>query len=195
MHTLNDFTADVVARAGAGDREAFGLIYDRLERPIYSYTYRMLGDAHDAYDITADAFVRLWGALPRATPDTSVSALTFRIATNLCLDLFRRRARLRWLPWDAAKHDHLRPAPEADDPAWSAETREAVAAVRAALARLCPRDRALLLLHDGEGLSCREVGEALGLSHSAVKSARHRAKERLRAAYGAAGPGRMEVVA
>ena len=96
-----------VERARRGDADAFEALVRRYERQIYSFTYRMLGDADDAADLTQESFVKAYRALPRARPDTNVSAWLHRIAANACLDVLRRRQRLRWLPWNGARHDHL----------------------------------------------------------------------------------------
>ena len=183
MHTLNELTADVVARAKAGDQAAFEAIFDRFERQIHSFIYRMMGDADDACDLTQDCFVRAYKALGRTSDDLNVSAWLHRIAANACLDVLRRRQRLRWLPWEAPKHDHLLVSAPLDDPERSAISREAQVTVQAVLAAMSHRHRAGLVLREHEGLSCEEIGEVMGLSRSAVKSMLFRAREEFRRVY------------
>jgi RNA polymerase sigma-70 factor (ECF subfamily) len=122
-----------------------------------------------------------------ATRDgTNLSAWLHRIAANACLDVLRRRQRLRWLPWDGPKHDHLLWSDPADDPERAAVGAEARAAVRRALAGVSPRHQRALTLRAYDGLSCAEIGAAMGLSRAAVKSLLFRACLELRAVYAAA---------
>src|SRR5262245_54553768 len=175
--TLDARSADVALahRARAGDADAFAALIARHERPIYSFIYRMMGNADDARDLTQECFVKAYQALPRARPDTNISAWLHRIASNACLDVLRRRQRLRWLPWDGPKHDHLRPCGPADEPERAALGQETRVIVQRVLDRMTHRHRLGLILREYEGLSCAEFGAVMGLSRSAVKSLLYRA--------------------
>jgi RNA polymerase sigma-70 factor (ECF subfamily) len=180
-------TADEAAwvqRAKQGDQAAFEAIFQRYERQIYSFIYRMMGDADDAYDLTQDCFVKAFRALGRTSEDLNVSAWLHRIASNACLDVLRRRQRLRWLPWDAPKHDHLLISTPIDDPERSAISQETRVTVQRVLDRMSHRHRLALILREYEGLSCEEIGDVMGLSRSAVKSMLFRAREEFRRVYG-----------
>jgi RNA polymerase sigma-70 factor (ECF subfamily) len=172
-----------VERAKQGDQAAFEAILQRYERQIYSFIYRMMGDPDDAYDLTQDCFIKAYKALGRTSDDLNVSAWLHRIASNACLDVLRRRQRLRWLPWEAPKHDHLLLSTPLDDPERSAISQETRASVQRALIRMSHRHRTALILREYEGLSCEEIGEVMGLSRSAVKSMLFRAREEFRRVY------------
>jgi len=172
-----------VERAKAGDQAAFEAIFQRYERQIYSFIYRMMGDADDAYDLTQDCFVKAYKALGRTSDDLNVSAWLHRIASNACLDVLRRRQRLRWLPWEGPKHDHLLVSTPIDDPERSAISQETRLTVQRVLAKMSHRHRLALILREYEGLSCEEIGEVMGLSRSAVKSMLFRAREEFRRVY------------
>lgn len=172
-----------VERAKQGDQTAFEAIFQRYERQIYSFIYRMMGDPDDAYDLTQDCFIKAFKALARTSDDLNVSAWLHRIASNACLDVLRRRQRLRWLPWEAPKHDHLLLSTPVDDPERSAISQETRAAVQQVLNRMSHRHRTALILREYEGLSCEEIGQVMGLSRSAVKSMLFRAREEFRRVY------------
>jgi RNA polymerase sigma-70 factor (ECF subfamily) len=172
-----------VERAKQGDQAAFEAIFQRYERQIYSFIYRMMGDPDDAYDLTQDCFIKAYRALGRTSEDLNVSAWLHRIASNACLDVLRRRQRLRWLPWDAPKHDHLLISTPLDDPERSAISQETRVTVQLVLERMSHRHRLALILREYEGLSCEEIGEVMGLSRSAVKSMLFRAREEFRRVY------------
>ncbi|HUG16268.1 MAG TPA: sigma-70 family RNA polymerase sigma factor [Thermomicrobiales bacterium] len=172
-----------VSRAKAGDQAAFEQIVFRYERQIYSFVYRMMGDPDDASDLTQDCFVRAYRGLGSTNADLNVSAWLHRIASNACLDILRRRKRIRWLPWDNMKHEHLLGGGELDDPERRTFARETSSAVQETLMRMSPRNRAALIMREYEGLSCEEIGDALGLSRSAVKSVLFRGREEFRRLY------------
>lgn len=179
-HLINDDLALVVARAKAGDQAAYTALYEHFEPIIYAFAYRMMGDPDDATDMTQDTFAKAYQALGRTSDDLNVSAWLHRIASNACLDVLRRRQRLRWLPWEGPKHDHLLVSTPIDDPERSAISQETRVTVRRVLAKMRPRHRAALILLEYEGLSCEEIGEVMGLSRSAVKSMLFRAREEFR---------------
>ncbi len=174
-----------VSRAKAGDQAAFEAIVQRYERQIYNFIYRMMGDPDDAYDLTQDCFVRAYRSLGNTNAELNVSAWLHRIASNACLDVLRRRKRIRWLPWDNAKHEHLLEDGGVDDPERNLVAGETTTAVQATLNRMTPRNRAALVMREYEGLSCEEIGDILGLSRSAVKSVLFRGREEFRKLYDA----------
>jgi RNA polymerase sigma-70 factor (ECF subfamily) len=171
---------ELVTRARAGDADAFTAIYDQYRGDIYSLAYRLMADADDAHDMTQDTFASAHQAIGRTAEELNISAWLHRIATNKCLDVLRRRQRLRWLPWEGPKHDHLLLGPRADDPEDATISHETRVAVLRALQAMTPRHRRALILREFDGLDCTEIGEVMGLSRSAVKSMLFRAREEFR---------------
>jgi RNA polymerase sigma-70 factor (ECF subfamily) len=174
--------ASWVARAKAGDQAAFAELFARYERRIYAFVYRMMGDADDAFDLTQETFLKAFRALGRTDAELNVNAWLHRIASNACMDVLRRRQRLRWLPWDGAKHERASSRREDDpeDTLLGDETQRAVARV---LQAMSPRNRQALILREYEGLSYQEIAAVVGLSIPAVKSLLHRARQELRERY------------
>jgi RNA polymerase sigma-70 factor, ECF subfamily len=172
-----------VSQAKAGDQAAFEQLVYRYERQIYSFVYRMMGDADDAYDLTQDCFVRAYRSIGSTNNDLNVSAWLHRIASNACLDVLRRRKRIRWMPWDNTKHEHLLDDSGIDDPERATVALETSSAVQETLNKMSPRNRAALIMREYEGMSCEEIGEILGLSRSAVKSVLFRGREEFRKLY------------
>ncbi len=175
-----------VSRAKAGDQAAFEAIVQRYERQIYNFIYRMMGDPDDAYDLTQDCFVRAYRSLGSTNAELNISAWLHRIASNACLDVLRRRKRIRWLPWDNTKHEHLLEDGGVDDPERNVVAHETTSSVQSTLNKMSPRNRAALVLREYEGLSCEEIGDILGMSRSAVKSVLFRGREEFRKLYIAA---------
>lgn len=170
-----------IERAKSGDGAAFEALMLRYERQIYSYIYRMMGgNADDAQELTQDTFMKAFVALGRIAGDLNVSAWLHRIASNNCLDQLRRRQRVRWNPWESAKHDHLLHGSAGENPERSIMRREVEDAVQAVLDRMSARNRQALLLREYEGLSCDDIGVIMGTSRSATKSVLFRAREEFR---------------
>ncbi len=173
----------LVSQAKAGDQAAFGELVERYQRPIYAFTYRMMGNHEDAADLTQECFVRAYRSLGRTNSELNVSAWLHRIASNACLDVLRRRKRLRWLPWDGHKHEHLLDSHPSDDPERMAVAAENTSDVQLILNRMSDRNRLALTLREYDGLSTHEIGEIMGISRSAVKSVLFRAREEFRRHY------------
>ncbi|HET7036707.1 MAG TPA: sigma-70 family RNA polymerase sigma factor [Thermomicrobiaceae bacterium] len=172
-----------VDRAKEGDQAAFEAIFQRYERQIYGFIYRMMGNPEDASDLTQECFIRAYKALPQTSVDLNVSAWLHRIASNACLDVLRRRQRIRWLPWEAHKHEHLLHGKPIDDPERTALSSETQVLVQRILNQMSPRNRMALVLREYEGMSCEDIGEIMGLSRSAVKSVLFRGREEFRKLY------------
>lgn len=173
----------LVNLARAGSDVAFEALVQRYERQIYAVTYYMMGDPDDAFDLTQECFIRAYKNLSRTNPELNISAWLHRIASNACLDVLRRRKRIRWQPWDSGKHERFLEAGPVDDPEQVVLASENSDDVQQVLARMIPRNRLALVLREHDGLSVREIGEVMGLSGSAVKSVLFRGREEFRRIY------------
>ena len=174
-----------VSRAREGDTAAFEAIYNRYERRIYAFVYRLMSNAEDAYDLTQDTFVKAYMALPRISGDAdlNLSAWLHRIASNACMDVLRRRKLIRWLPWETFDtNPAMEPAAD-DDPVGEYNQVETTGEVQAVLGKLTPKHRMALVLKEYQGMSCDEIGEVMGASRSAIKSLLFRAREEFRQVY------------
>lgn len=154
------------------DEEAFGRFYQRTSRPLWAYLSRVSGDPQLADDLLQEAYYRLLKSDRPFESDDHRRAYLFRIATNLVLDT-RRRPRLDVadLPGDSDAA-----APRSPD---SPEQVQRRADLATAIARLRPRDRALLWLAYAQGASHDEIATATGLTLSSVKQLLFRARRRL----------------
>jgi RNA polymerase sigma-70 factor (ECF subfamily) len=183
------------------DDDAFRELVEAHERALRVHCYRMLGSLQDAEDQTQETLLRAWRSLDRFEARASVRSWLYRIATNACLDELDRRGR-RLLPPMLGSPSQafvpggglidetpwLEPFPDAwlevadssPGPEARYEARESIElAFVAALQRLGPRQRAVLLLRDVLGWSARDVASLLDVSVQAANSSLQRARARL----------------
>ena len=171
--------------------------FEQLTRELTGYCYRMLGSPFDAEDAVQDTMVRAWREFGRFEGRSSLRTWLHRIATNVCIDMLRKRSR-RTVPMDLqpptraegaqippprSERTWVLPVPDAKladgnaDPAEQVVSRETVRlAFVAALQRLTPRQRAALILRDVLQHSAAETAELLGTTVASANSALQRAR-------------------
>ena len=177
-HDLSDET--VLARASKGDRDAFGVLYERYVKRIYNYVYYRTGNHHDAEDLTTRVFMRAMRHIgnyqDRGVP---VSAWLYRIAHNLVANWHRDNSRRQEVPLDDVYNLKLeRQHPEAV--VVQSEEQDALLKI----IRQLPEDRQqLLILKFVEHLSNAEIGQIMSRTEGAVKSLYHRTLLSLRDEY------------
>jgi RNA polymerase sigma factor (sigma-70 family) len=152
--------------AASGDRDAFGVLYERHGARLYDYLLRLTRNADDAADLMQETFVRALGAMrPERAGAGRFSAWLFTIAHNAALTRLGRRSRV--MPLAPAPDDA--PAPDYEvsatvTPEAAAEAGELSALVWEAAQALEPRQYSLLHLHVREGLDSAEIAQVLGVS-------------------------------
>lgn len=170
---------DLLLAAARTDDEALGVLVRAYHDRVYRFGVRVCRDLPDADDAVQEAFVQL-ARRPDVARDPSVLSWLFTVVRNACARLLRPFTRERRALGD--RIDTLEEvASAALDPDRALERWELVGAVHAAIARLDPPSREILVMRDLEGLSGEETCAALGLGLPAMKTRLHRARARLRA--------------
>ena len=180
METTSD--EQIVARALAGDVDAFGEIVRRWERRIFALTYGILGREEDARDATQETFIAAFRNLSGFRGDAKVSSWLHRIAVNQCITR-QRRAKVRGetsLEGQAEDNGAQFAAPMHESPARIVEGRERTEAIRRAVSALPPELREVLVLKEFEELTFQEIADTLQVPLSTVKSRLYTALKQLR---------------
>ena len=196
-------TTDLIARARAGDHNAFRNLVQGHSHELQVHCYRILGSLQDAEDALQETLVSAWRNLGEFGQRSSLRTWLYQIATNRCLSMLRagsRRPRIArplpeatlpeatlpeptgagdappWLePYPDVLLDHL--ADQRPGPEARYETTEAISlAFITALQLLPPRQRAALVLRDVLGYHAAEAAQMLGTTPEAVNSALKRAR-------------------
>ena len=168
----------------AGRTEAFEVLVKRYQQRLYPTILRLVGSAEDAEDILQDTFVRAFEKLDQFQGDSSFYTWIYRIAVNLALSGHRRRRiranlRFRHRP---SRSQGLEPADESSDsdPSAPMERAERERIIAAALNRLSPEHRAIVVMKDYDGHRYEEIGAILNIPVGTVRSRLHRARCELR---------------
>jgi RNA polymerase sigma-70 factor (ECF subfamily) len=199
-------TEQTLARARAGDEDAFRELTDPYRRELQLHVYRIVGSAQDAEDLLQETLLAAWRGLERFEERASVRAWLYRIATNRSLDALRasrrrpedlqpmtempdptRRAEPIWLePYADVLFEGIpdqAPGPEA-----RYETKEAIAlAFIVGLQHLPPQQRAVLVLRDVLGYRAEEVAAMLDTTATSINSLLRRARAAFESRLPAAG--------
>ena len=167
----------LMEQVAGGDEEAFAVLVKRWEDQVFAFLIHMLGDREEAEDLAQDTFLRLYDRADRYRAEGRFRSWLFRIAGNQARSALRRRRVLRWVRFEPATHDRI--ATEAGPDA-ALERDEVREAVRGAIARLPWRQRQAVVLKRFQGLSYREIADALDTTVPAVESLMQRAVSALR---------------
>ncbi|MEY9928486.1 RNA polymerase sigma factor (sigma-70 family) [Catenulispora sp. GP43] len=191
-------TTDLIAKAAAGDHDAFRELVEPHSHELQVHCYRILGSLQDAEDALQETLVSAWRSLGEFGRRSSIRTWLYQIATNRCLSMLRadsRRPRIAtphpeatlpdatgtgdappWLePYPDVLLDHL--ADEHPGPEARYESSEAISlAFITALQLLPPRQRAVLVLRDVLGYHAAEVARMLDTTQESVQSALKRAR-------------------
>lgn len=172
-------TRDLVARAQSGDREAFGELVRLHQDEVYTLAVRLVRDRELALDVSQDAFVRAWRAMPKFRGDAKFSTWMHRITVNTAWTHRDKQKRHRLDPLDTL---HREPEATSLDPVRAGESVSASPHIEEALLDLTASVRAVVVLKDVYDWTHTEISEYLNISVTAAKVRLHRGRKQLRSA-------------
>ncbi len=181
---MPETTDDMLLEAArGGDDEALERLLERHQARVYRFGMKMCRNPDDAEDVLQDTLLAMARGVRDFRGASSLSTWLYSIARSFCIKK-RRRSRFAPATESSIDCDDDREAGALVDPGVSPEEaaarHEVGQALEAAIARLEPKYREVLILRDAEGLTAPEVAEVLGLGVDAVKSRLHRARRSVR---------------
>ncbi len=167
---------EIIKKAMKGNPEAFRLIVSQNQSLVYAVAFRFLGSAEDAEDVVQEAFVRVWKHLPKYRFDVKLSTWLYRIVVNLCLDVLKSSQRKQQKGNVKVNEEWSFNNPTADR---EVHARELHALIQEAASELTPKQKAVFILRDLEGLLVEEVCIMLSMSAGNVKSNLYYARQQM----------------
>lgn len=166
----------------------FDGLVDRYSKPIYNLTFRLLGDADEAADLTQETFIRAYRSFSRFRGEASVYTWLYRIAVNLCKNRFRQRdgagrfegPSLDAVGWERGASALAETVADPDTPDSVLQRKELRARIEQAISELPYDYRIVAVLRDLHGLSYQQIAEAADLSVDVVRTRLARARGMLR---------------
>lgn len=172
----------LIERAQRGDRDAVNQLVLKYQARAYQFAYRLTGNQDDASDLVAEAFVRVYTALPRFRRDAQFTTWLFRIVTNCFLDAKKKTDRKptdqledAWVDADAKST-----IVETENPSEAVERTEREEVLQKGIEALPEYQRAMIVMFHVENLSYEDIAATLDLPIGTVKSRLNRARLALR---------------
>ncbi len=172
---LTDY--ELIQKCLAGRQEYFEELVTRYKKLIFSVVYNMIHDKEEVSDISQEVFIRIYKALDRYNPEYKFSTWAVRIATNLCLDIHRKK-KLVSIPIEEIEgFSSCVGTPEA-----SYIQKERTERIQKAVRELPEKYRIPVILFHQNGLSYEEMTKVLGEPMTIIKNRLYRARLMLREA-------------
>jgi RNA polymerase sigma-70 factor (ECF subfamily) len=169
---------ELIIRAQRGEKEAYGLLVRAYMQPAYYSALALVGSHDEAMDLSQQAFIRAWMAIRKFEVGRRFFTWYYRILRNLCLNRLRDRA-AQATPM--AFFDHaIEVSDESQDPALETDRALLRERVRAAMGRLRPEEREIIVLRDFDGHSYAEIAELLECPLGTVMSRLYYARKHLK---------------
>lgn len=170
-------TPELIQQAVRGSQQAFRAIVEANQGLVYAVAFRFVNDEHEAEDITQEVFVKLWKNLHTYKQEVKLTTWLYKIVTNRCLDFLKSRyGRQRKNNVDIDNgnfvQDHTTPEKEF-------QQQELKKIIHEAAEELTPKQKAVFILRDLEGLTPEEVSETLSMSAGNVKSNLFHARQKI----------------
>lgn len=182
---MEENESQLIERVCSGDLYAFEGIVERYKKKVYYIAYDIVGDHHEAEDVSQEVFIKMYRALDRFRKDAKMSSWLYQIAVNTSIDSLRRkkikpRINVEDLDRVGVREQSLASAsPEANP------ERRAVASIMQehidqALDKITPQERAVFVMRHYNEFKIREIADVLDVSSGTVKSLLFRALKKLR---------------
>lgn len=155
-------TDDIVTACQAGDEAAFRSLYLAHRAEVHRITYRLLGPNADVEDVIQEVFIQVHRSIGNFRGQAKFSTWLHRVAVNVALQHLRRKRSTVASRSDDRVEERAAEDGGPKSPAEAVETRERLEAVYRALDQISPKKRAVLVMHDMQGLSAQKIAEIVG---------------------------------
>jgi len=177
---------DLVRRVRNGDASAFEELFNRHQKRVYNIALRVLGDENEAADATQDVFVRAYQSIGKLSSDAAFVTWLKTMTVNLCRDMLRRRARIRFDSLDATVETEDGQQMQTEVADWSGnpeallDKKQMKETVGRAIDSLSPEFREAVTLFYLDGSEIADIAKIVGAPVGTIKSRLSRARAELK---------------
>ncbi|OFZ97574.1 MAG: RNA polymerase sigma factor RpoE [Betaproteobacteria bacterium RIFCSPLOWO2_02_67_12] len=178
--TSHDVDRELVARVQRGDKQAFGLLVEKYQRKLARLLQRLIRDPAEVEDVTQEAFIRAYRALPAFRGESAFYTWLYRIGVNTAknhLMAMGRRAPGAVEATEAEGLDEGEQLRDINTPENVLMSKEIAATVNAAIAELPEELRNAIQLRELDGLSYEEIAQIMNCPIGTVRSRIFRARD------------------
>lgn len=176
----------LIKLASKGNVDAFETLIRNYEVKVYNVALHMLKNEDDAKDVAQDTLIKIYKKLKDFNGKSSFSTWIYRITVNTSLDHLRKIKREKEFQQKVNEHDDELKQEFLDKPEHSGQPekellkKEKVKALYAAMERLKPDQKSVIVLRDIQGLSYKEIAQIIDATEGTVKSRLNRARSKLK---------------
>jgi RNA polymerase sigma-70 factor (ECF subfamily) len=175
---------DLVRKAKAGDGRAYDTLVEMYREAVFNVIFRMVRNKQEAEDLTQETFIKAYNSINSFNETYAFSTWLFKIATNHCIDFFRKRKLITHsldepikYKDEEIKHEYPTEEPTADKEMVASEKSRII---RQAINKLPEKYRMAIILRHHEEKSYEEIAQILDLPLGTVKARIFRAREMLK---------------
>jgi len=175
--------SELINKAKNGDAKAYEGLLKKYKNSVYNLVYRMVRDVQEAEDLTQEAFIKAFNSLALFNEEYAFSTWLYKIATNNCIDFFRKRKLQTYsldkpIQYKDSEIQHEIPDPDLN-PEKSILARERSSMIQEAIETLPEKYYTAIVLRHNDEKSYEEIAEILELPLGTVKARIFRAREML----------------
>lgn len=176
---------ELVRRAQSGETKAFDELVTKYRTRVYAMIYQMVRNEQDAWDLAQDGFFKAWKSLDKFRFQSSFYTWLYRIVTNVSIDWLRKKQVRAEGEFDETQvQPDIEPTADVTpkgevSPERQLERGELRERLDAAIARLSPEHRQVILLKEIDGLQYHEIADVVGCSIGTVMSRLFYARKKL----------------
>jgi len=162
----------------SGSVEDFGILYERYHSKVLDKCHSMLRNRTQAMELAEDVFIKAFEKLPSFRHQSTFSTWLYTITYNHCVDFMRKKKSLHYPSWNAENE-----LPDLAEEEEESEEEIDYGKMMEILELIHPEEKALILMKYQDGLSLKQIGQALRISDAAVKMRLKRARARIITLY------------
>ncbi len=180
---MKSIDSELIEKAKSGDEKALEELLSKYKIAVYNLVYRMVRDKQEAEDLTQETFIKTFKSLPSFNAEYAFSTWIFKIATNNCIDFFRKRKLKTYSIDKPIQYKTSEIQQEHPDPDLNAEksilAKERSKLIQNAIDVLPDKYQQAIVLRHREERSYEDIAEMLDLPLGTVKARIFRAREML----------------